>query len=156
MLSFYSLQRGVLASIVAIMALEYQTFPIQPLVKAHFVINCVVVAITLTVVILRMVSRFIASAKLGWDDYLILLSMPQGIGMLVIQGMCKSKIVIPYSEVVAHRTRYANGCRLAHSRDCGQPGDHPQDDGFVRFDLHLRHQHHQDERFVLLPASLCR
>lgn len=71
------------------MALQEETFPVQPIVKAHFIINCVIVAITLAVVVLRMTSRFITSASLWWDDFLILLSMPQGIGMLVIQGLCK-------------------------------------------------------------------
>lgn len=75
------------------MALEEQTFPILPIVKAHFIINCVIVALTLSVVALRMVSRFITSASLWWDDYLILLAVPQGVGMLVIQGMCKFKSV---------------------------------------------------------------
>lgn len=30
-----------------------------------------------------------SGAKLWWDDYLILFSVPQGIGMLVIQGLCR-------------------------------------------------------------------
>lgn len=71
------------------MALHVVTFPVLPIVKTHLIINCVVVLLTLTVVGLRIASRIISGAWLGWDDWLILLSVPQGIGMLIIQGLCK-------------------------------------------------------------------
>lgn len=71
------------------MALQELTLPVKPIVRTHFIVNCVLVGITLAVVALRMVARFITSVWLGWDDYLILLAVPQGIGMLVIQGLCK-------------------------------------------------------------------
>lgn len=98
------------------MALQEQTFPIQPIVKAHFIINCVIVTLTLLVVALRMTSRFITSASLWWDDFLILLSMPQGIGMLVIQGLCK-QISFQHPSCGCHLTqdRHANGRRLPHN-----------------------------------------
>lgn len=70
------------------MALQDVTFPVKPIVKIHFIINCVLVFITLLVVGLRITSRLVTSAGLGWDDYLILVAVPEAIGMLVIQGLC--------------------------------------------------------------------
>ncbi|EEA22573.1 hypothetical protein TMatcc_001421 [Talaromyces marneffei ATCC 18224] len=70
------------------MALQEVTFPVKPIVKIHFIINCVLVLITLVVVGLRLVSRLITSAGLGWDDYLILIAVPEALGMFVIQGLC--------------------------------------------------------------------
>jgi hypothetical protein len=71
------------------MPIEYVEFPVLPTVKAHLIINCILVILTLVGVLLRMVARFESGMKLWWDDYLILLAMPQGIGMLIIQGMCR-------------------------------------------------------------------
>jgi hypothetical protein len=70
------------------MALPPVVFPTRPIVKIHLIINCVLVFLTLVVVVLRIVSRFITSADLGWDDYLILMATPEAVGMLVIQGLC--------------------------------------------------------------------
>ena len=70
------------------MALQAVTLPVKSTVEIHLIVNCIIVFLTLVVVSLRMVSRFLTSAKLWWDDYLILFSMPQGIAMLVIQGLC--------------------------------------------------------------------
>ena len=64
-------------------------FEPKGLVKAHLIINCVLVLLTLCVIGLRMFARFLSGAKLWWDDWLILSAMPQGIGMLIIQGICK-------------------------------------------------------------------
>lgn len=69
------------------MALEYVEYPVLPIVKVHLIINSIVVFIAVLVVGLRIASRFLSGAKLWWDDYLILLALPQGIGMLVIQGL---------------------------------------------------------------------
>ncbi|KAK3401706.1 hypothetical protein B0T20DRAFT_121270 [Sordaria brevicollis] len=62
-------------------------FPPRNDVKAHLVINCCLVALMLAVIGLRMFARFVSGAKLWWDDFLILASVPQGIGMLIIQGL---------------------------------------------------------------------
>lgn len=70
------------------MALQELTFPVLPIVQTHLIINCILVFLTLCVVALRMVARHLSGAKLWWDDYIILFCMPQGIGMLVIQGLC--------------------------------------------------------------------
>ncbi|KAM0458089.1 hypothetical protein ACHAO4_002814 [Trichoderma viride] len=69
------------------MALQAVTFPIMTIVKNHLIVNCVFVFIALFIVGLRLFARFMSGAKLWWDDYLILFSVPQGIGMLVIQGL---------------------------------------------------------------------
>ncbi|KAK4152193.1 hypothetical protein C8A00DRAFT_35104 [Chaetomidium leptoderma] len=66
---------------------DYIEFPTLPIVKVHLIINCVLTFITVTVVGLRIVARFMSGAGLWWDDYLILFALPQGIGMLIIQGM---------------------------------------------------------------------
>lgn len=71
------------------MALQAVTFPIMTIVKNHLIVNCVFVFIALFIVGLRLFARFMSGAKLWWDDYLILFSVPQGIGMLVIQGLCR-------------------------------------------------------------------
>ncbi len=70
------------------MALQTLTFPVLPIARNHLIINCVLVFLTLIAVCLRVASRISSGAYLGWDDWLILLSVPQGIGMLVIQGLC--------------------------------------------------------------------
>ena len=64
-------------------------FPMPPMVRTHLIINCVLVFLTLVVVGLRLVSRFMSGANLWWDDWLIILAIPQGIGMLIVQGLCE-------------------------------------------------------------------
>lgn len=59
-------------------------------VKTHLIINTCLVGLMLVVIGLRMFARFQSGAKLWWDDFLILAAVPQGIGMLIIQGLCKS------------------------------------------------------------------
>jgi hypothetical protein len=71
------------------MAVEYLPFKVLPIVKAHLIFNCILVLLTSAIVGLRLLARFDSGAKLWWDDYLIILAVPQGMGMLVIQGMCK-------------------------------------------------------------------
>lgn len=71
------------------MAFAVISFPVLPIIKTHLIINCVLVLFMLIIVGLRTTSRVISGARLGWDDWLILLSMPQGVGMLVIQGLCE-------------------------------------------------------------------
>ncbi|KAL2179364.1 uncharacterized protein P884DRAFT_195038 [Thermothelomyces heterothallicus CBS 202.75] len=66
---------------------EYTEFPMLPIVKVHLVINCVLCFLTVSVVGLRLVARFMSGAGLWWDDYLILFALPQGLGMLIIQGL---------------------------------------------------------------------
>lgn len=68
---------------------DYVEFEPLPIVKAHLIINCVLALLTLLVVALRIWARFMSGAGLWWDDYLILFAVPQGIGMLIIQGLCK-------------------------------------------------------------------
>ncbi|KAB5511577.1 hypothetical protein GE09DRAFT_685682 [Coniochaeta sp. 2T2.1] len=63
------------------------SLPVLPIVKVHLIINSVLVLLTLLVVGLRMLCRFESGVRLWWDDYLILLAVPQGIGMLIIQGL---------------------------------------------------------------------
>lgn len=66
---------------------SYNPVPVPAVVEAHLIINIVVLLATMTVVGLRIMSRNVAGSKLGWDDYLTLLSVPQGIGMVVMQGL---------------------------------------------------------------------
>jgi hypothetical protein len=69
--------------------LDYVEFPVLPIVKVHLIINSVLAFLTVLVVALRLAARFISGAGLWWDDYLIIFALPQGLGMLVIQGLCK-------------------------------------------------------------------
>ncbi|KAK3952818.1 hypothetical protein QBC32DRAFT_259153 [Pseudoneurospora amorphoporcata] len=55
--------------------------------KVHLIINTCLVGLTLAVIGMRMFARFLSGAKLWWDDWLILAAVPQGIGMLIIQGL---------------------------------------------------------------------
>ncbi|KAK1255966.1 hypothetical protein MKX07_008225 [Trichoderma sp. CBMAI-0711] len=61
------------------MALQTVTFPIIPVVKTHLIINSVLVGAAVVIVGFRLFARIVTGAKLWWDDYLILLSMPLGI-----------------------------------------------------------------------------
>jgi hypothetical protein len=69
--------------------IEQVEFPVLPIVKAHFIINSVLAFLTVLVVGLRLTARFMSGAGLWWDDYLILFALPQGLGMLIIQGLCE-------------------------------------------------------------------
>ncbi|KAL2022202.1 hypothetical protein VTK56DRAFT_5812 [Thermocarpiscus australiensis] len=69
------------------MDVEYVVFPTLGVVKAHLVINCVLAFLAYAVVGLRIASRVLTGAKLGWDDFFVLLAVPQALGMLIIQGM---------------------------------------------------------------------
>ncbi|KAK3904713.1 hypothetical protein C8A05DRAFT_13457 [Staphylotrichum tortipilum] len=66
---------------------DYVPFPVLPIVKIHLIINCVLALLTVLTVSLRLVARFMSGAGLWWDDYLVLFALPQGIGMLIIQGL---------------------------------------------------------------------
>lgn len=68
---------------------DYVEFPVLPIVKAHLIVNSVLAFFTVLVVALRLAARFMSGAGLWWDDYLILFALPQGLGMLIIQGMCE-------------------------------------------------------------------
>jgi len=69
--------------------MDWVKFPVLPLVERQLIANCILVFLTLITAALRIWSRILSGAKLWWDDYLVLFALPQGIGMLVIQGMCK-------------------------------------------------------------------
>ncbi|KAL2268214.1 hypothetical protein VTJ83DRAFT_3060 [Remersonia thermophila] len=66
---------------------DYVEFPALPIVKAHLAINCVIALLATGTVVLRLMARFTTGAGLWWDDYLVLLGLPQAIGMLIIQGL---------------------------------------------------------------------
>ena len=68
---------------------SYTPLPMTTAVEAHLTINIVLVAVTVLVVGLRVLSRILARSKLGVDDYLTVLALPQGVAMLVLQGVCK-------------------------------------------------------------------
>lgn len=69
---------------------SYTPLPLTTTVEVHLIINIVLVAVTVLVVALRVLSRILARSRLGADDYLTVLALPQGVAMLVLQGMCKS------------------------------------------------------------------
>jgi hypothetical protein len=72
------------------MGIAVVDMPVLPIVRNHLIINCVLVLLTLAVVGLRLTSRHLSGVKLWWDDFLILAAVPLGIGMLVVEGLCKS------------------------------------------------------------------
>lgn len=71
------------------MALQDVSLPVLPIIKAHLIINCVLVAIALIVLGFRVSSRLRSGARLCCDDYFVLAAAPQVVGMLVIQGFCR-------------------------------------------------------------------
>lgn len=74
--------------------IPYTNMAMLPEAKVYLIANSVLVFVTLLVVALRVVSRVLAGSKLGWDDYFTLLAVPQGIVMLVLQGLCKSHDIV--------------------------------------------------------------
>lgn len=71
------------------MAVTYTPLSIPPAVEGRLIGNSILVTITVLVVALRFVARLVTGSKLGWDDYLILAAVPQIIGLLICQGLCK-------------------------------------------------------------------
>lgn len=69
------------------MAIDYTAFPILPGVEGRLIGNVILVLFTVLVVVLRLVTRRLTGSRLGWDDYLTLACLPQGIGLLVCQGL---------------------------------------------------------------------
>lgn len=69
---------------------SYTPLPLTTTVEAHLIINIVLVAFTVLVVALRVLSRILARSRLGADDYLTALALPQGVAMVVLQAFCKS------------------------------------------------------------------
>ncbi|KAK2772139.1 integral membrane protein [Colletotrichum kahawae] len=67
--------------------IPYTNMAMLPQAKVYLIANSVLVFVTLVVVALRVVSRVLAGSKLGWDDYFTLFAVPQGIVMLVLQGL---------------------------------------------------------------------
>lgn len=72
------------------MATSFTSLPIPSGVACRLIGNAITVFITVLVVALRFVARLVTGSKLGWDDYLILAALPQAIGLLICQGLCKS------------------------------------------------------------------
>ncbi|KAK6201989.1 hypothetical protein LQW54_009202 [Pestalotiopsis sp. IQ-011] len=55
--------------------LAVEEFPVLPVVKAHFIFNCVLTSLAICVVGLRVYSRLPYKTGLGWDDALILFAV---------------------------------------------------------------------------------
>lgn len=75
-------------------AVVYDVVPTLPIVKAHLIVDCVLVFLTWLVVSLRVMARKISGVGLGWDDYLILaalvrtlLSLPLSLPLLLAQSI---------------------------------------------------------------------
>lgn len=124
------------------MALQAVTFPIMTIVKNHLIVNCVFVFIALFVVGLRLFARFMSGAKLWWDDYLILFSVPQGIGMLVIQGLCRlllgrNGLESLMTQLLTGMNRCAYGGWPSYHRDVTESCHHLATDALVCADIHI-------------------
>lgn len=63
------------------------SFPIVPEVMTALVINSIIAFLTLLVVALRIMARIVVGSRLGWDDYLMVAALPQGLGILICQGL---------------------------------------------------------------------
>lgn len=71
------------------MALTRVLVPMPGYVKGRVIGNSILVGIMLLVVSLRIVARLVTGSRLGWDDYFILVAVPQAVGLLVCQGLCE-------------------------------------------------------------------
>ncbi|KAI1408389.1 hypothetical protein F5Y13DRAFT_194469 [Hypoxylon sp. FL1857] len=60
--------------------------PVLGFVKAELVVNCIMVVLVLATVACRVIGR-LNGPGLGWDDGLVLLATPLGVGMLICQGL---------------------------------------------------------------------
>ncbi|KUI60840.1 hypothetical protein VP1G_08049 [Cytospora mali] len=56
-------------------------------VRAYLVANCIVHLIVILVVAGRIVSRRLRRVKLSWDDYLIIVAIPQALTLVILQGL---------------------------------------------------------------------
>ncbi|KAH7312758.1 hypothetical protein B0I35DRAFT_452546 [Stachybotrys elegans] len=65
----------------------FHEIPPLPIVQAHLIVVCVVVGFAVISVGVRFYVRFIKGVNLWWDDWLCLAALPQGIAMVVIQGL---------------------------------------------------------------------
>lgn len=91
--------------------IPYTNMAMLPEAKVYLIANSVLVLVTLLVVALRVVSRVLAGSKLGWDDYFTLLAVPQGIVMLVLQGLCKSHDIVRISMNIRLNSYLRDCCR---------------------------------------------
>lgn len=95
--------------------MQYTPFPIQAHVLTGLVISSIVVFFNLLIVGLRFTARLVAGSRLGWDDYLMLAALPQGIVMLVLLGFwAPSGFSYPWTEAQMNST-YIFTVRLALS-----------------------------------------
>ncbi|KAI0842324.1 hypothetical protein F5Y06DRAFT_257313 [Hypoxylon sp. FL0890] len=60
--------------------------PVLGYVKVEIIVNAVMVLLVLVAIALRVAGR-LNGPGLGWDDYLVLLATPLGVGMFVCQGL---------------------------------------------------------------------
>lgn len=82
---------------------SYTPLPFTTTAEAHLIVNIILVAVTVVVVGLRVLSRILARSKLGVDDYLTILALPQGVAMLVLQGMlARSGLGYEYSAITGN------------------------------------------------------
>ncbi|KAL2287688.1 hypothetical protein FJTKL_05058 [Diaporthe vaccinii] len=82
---------------------SYTPLPLTATVEAHLIINIVLVAVTVLVVGLRVLSRSLARSRLGADDYLTALALPQGVAMLVLQAfLARSGLGYEYSAIAGN------------------------------------------------------
>ncbi|CAK7227108.1 hypothetical protein SCUCBS95973_006431 [Sporothrix curviconia] len=68
--------------------MAFVVFPTKGYVLAQFIVNCVIGLVAYIVVALRIYGRInINKARLGLDDIMILVAVPQGLAMIVITGL---------------------------------------------------------------------
>ncbi|KAH8752965.1 hypothetical protein F5883DRAFT_506119 [Diaporthe sp. PMI_573] len=66
------------------MDVGYHTVKPYPSVLRNLIANAVIIFLAWVVVVLRLVSRRMSGAGFGRDDWLVVIAVPQGLGMLVI------------------------------------------------------------------------
>ena len=70
--------------------MAYVTFPMPNDVRAYLIANCIVQMMAILMVVGRIASRRLRRVRLSWDDYLIIAAVPQGLTLVVLQGISES------------------------------------------------------------------
>lgn len=107
----------------------YTPFPVPPSVQASLIVNSLVVLAAVLVVILRCIARVVAGARLGWDDYLMLAALPQGLGLLVCLALWAPAGLGVASEAVLPNYPYI--FTVSQGRRGGTPGWEPTGPGMT-------------------------
>lgn len=94
-----------------VLPLEYDVVPTLPLVRAHLVINCVLVFVAWSVVALRVMARKWSGAGLGWDDYLIVAALVRLFSLCHLLTKSRARAELILQEPSSLKASACSSCR---------------------------------------------